>query len=102
MNLRGNPALAQYRFKKGQSGNPAGRPKAFSIHRLVAEALEEGTLREALDAFRKELKKDGRLLACLEFAAKLNREVGATGKVDVARDGDDEPIKITLRWGEHA
>ena len=40
-----------------------------------ALVLDKGTQEEAVEAFRRELKKRGRLVACLEFAAKLNREL---------------------------
>jgi hypothetical protein len=50
---------------------------------MVAEALDKATQEEVVEAFRQELKKPGRLLACLEFAAKLNRELGAAATADV-------------------
>jgi hypothetical protein len=33
--------LKEYRFKKGESGNPAGRPKRPSFETLVAQVLDE-------------------------------------------------------------
>jgi hypothetical protein len=72
MNPRGNPALAQYRFKKGQSGNPGGVPKGikhFAVLRIVAEALDRATQDQIVEAFRQEMRKPGRLVPCLEFAA---------------------------------
>jgi hypothetical protein len=35
--VSGNPAK---RFKSGVSGNPTGKPKSFSVHQLVAEAID--------------------------------------------------------------
>jgi hypothetical protein len=97
----GNPALAQYRFKKGQSGNPGGVPKGikhFAVLRIVAEALDTATQEEVVEAFRQELKKPARLLACLEFAAKLNRELPPP-QAPLDLDGEGE-VRIRLTWGE--
>lgn len=35
------PQLKEYRFKKGQSGNPAGRPKRMSFEAMVEHVLDE-------------------------------------------------------------
>ena len=70
-------------FKPGQSGNPGGRPKgsptlAFAIRALVAEALaDEATRASALAQFKALLTSRKSVLAALEFAAKINREIGA-------------------------
>lgn len=36
------PWLAEHRFKKGQSGNPGGRPKGRSIEAQLRKLLNEG------------------------------------------------------------
>ena len=36
------PWLEQYRFKKGQSGNPGGRPKGMSIEAEMRKRLSDG------------------------------------------------------------
>jgi hypothetical protein len=101
MRRGGNPALTQYRFKKGQSGNHGGAPKGikhFSALRMVAEALDTATQEEVVEAFRQELKKPRRLLACLEFAAKLNRELPPQpAPLDLEGEGE---VRIRLTWGE--
>jgi len=43
----GNPAK---RFQPGTSGNPSGRPKTFSIHQLVAEAIDDKETRRGSEA----------------------------------------------------
>jgi hypothetical protein len=101
MNPSGNPALAQYRFKKGQSGNPRGAPKGvrhFSALRIVAEALDTATQEKVVEAFRQELKKPGRVLACLEFAAKLNHELPPP-RAELDLEGEGE-LRIKLTWGD--
>lgn len=51
---RGNPSIAEHgkatRFKKGQSGNPKGRPKGTGITNRLIRILEEneGHVSEAL------------------------------------------------------
>lgn len=40
--LKGNPDIAQHGFKKGQSGNPNGRPKKIpELDKLLADVLGE-------------------------------------------------------------
>jgi Family of unknown function (DUF5681) len=69
----GNPAK---RFQPGISGNPSGKPKeSFSIHQLMAEAIDDKETRtEAVRRVQENLKNRRSVLATLELAARLNRE----------------------------
>jgi hypothetical protein len=68
------------------------------VLRIVAEALDTATQEEVVEAFRQELKKPARLLACLEFAAKLNRELPPQQPpLDLEGEGE---VRIRLTWGE--
>jgi hypothetical protein len=72
--VSGNPAK---RFQPGISGNPTGRPKTFSIHQLVAEAIDDKETRaEAVKRVQENLKNRRSVLSTLELAARLNREIG--------------------------
>jgi len=72
--VSGNPAK---RFQPGVSGNPTGRPKTFSIHQLVAEAIDDKDTRaEAVKRVQENLKNRRSVLSTLELAARLNREIG--------------------------
>jgi hypothetical protein len=72
--VSGNPAK---RFQPGISGNPSGRPKTFSIHQLVAEAIDDKETRaEAVKRVQENLKNRRSVLSTLELAARLNREIG--------------------------
>jgi hypothetical protein len=97
----GNPALAQYRFKKGSSGNPGGVPKGirhFQVLRMVAEMFDEDIQKRVVEALKAELFKEGRLIPSLEFAAKLNRELPPQqAPLDLEGEGE---VRIRLTWGE--
>jgi hypothetical protein len=72
--VSGNPAQ---RFQPGTSGNPTGKPKTFSIHQLVAEAIDDKDTRaEAVKRVQENLKNRRSVLSTLELAARLNREIG--------------------------
>jgi uncharacterized protein DUF5681 len=68
------------RFKPGQSGNPGGRPKGsktYAIRELIAQALADPATRAAAVAeFRKALSRGKSVIPAVEFAAKVNREIG--------------------------
>ena len=42
------PWLEEYRFKKGESGNPGGRPKGMSIEAQLSKRLADGESGEKL------------------------------------------------------
>jgi len=80
-----DPKMARRRgpgrpFPPGQSGNPGGRPKGtktFSVLRIIAEALSNpATQAEAIRQLREALTHRKTVLAALEFAARVNKEVG--------------------------
>jgi Family of unknown function (DUF5681) len=70
------------KFTKGSSGNPGGRPKgaktvAFNIRQLVGEALAKPEIhQQAVERVRENLIARKTVLPHLEFAARLNREIG--------------------------
>ena len=84
--VSGNPAK---RFQPGTSGNPTGRPKTFSIHQLVAEAIDDKDTRtEAVKRLQDNLKRAKTVVNTLEFAARVNREIGL---------GAESPVpKVTI------
>ena len=84
--VSGNPAK---RFQPGTSGNPTGKPKSFSIHRLMADAIDDQDTRaEAVRRLQENLKNRRSVLPTLELAARLNREIGL--------GSEDRPPGITI------
>jgi Family of unknown function (DUF5681) len=84
--VSGNPAK---RFQPGISGNPTGRPKTFSIHQLVAEAIDDKDTRaEAVRRFQDNLKARKTVMPALELAARINREIGI--------GSEDRPPGVTI------
>src|SRR5262245_13696289 len=67
-------------FKPGQSGNPGGRPKGsktYAIRELLAETLADPATRAAAIAeIRRALGRSKTVIPAMEFAAKVNREIG--------------------------
>jgi hypothetical protein len=86
--VSGNPSK---RFQPGISGNPSGRPKSFSIHQLMADAIEDNDTRtEAVRRLQENLKNRKSVLSTLELAARLNREIGL--------GSDERPPGITITF----
>ena len=93
--VSGNPAK---RFQPGTSGNPTGRPKTFSIHQLVAEAIDDKDTRaEAVQRLRDNLKRAKTVVNTLEFAARVNKEIGLNS--DTPTGGITVIFKSNLRPG---
>jgi hypothetical protein len=74
-------------FPPGVSGNAGGRPKGiptFSILRMIAEALtDEATRKEAILRLRDSVKQRKTVVQTLEFAARVNREIGLGSEASV-------------------
>jgi hypothetical protein len=101
-------AISRTCFKPGVSGNPGGRPKGsktYSVRRLVAEALEDpATRRAVVEELKRVLVARKTLLSALEFAAKVNREVGlgageVPGGVTIMLVSNIEPGKFRSAAG---
>lgn len=90
--------IKKHRFKKGQSGNPKGRPKMPDISEALSKILsgdEDGE--NALDSILNALKS--RALAGDVRAAKelLDRAYGTSqAKIDVTSGGDK--IASPIQW----
>jgi hypothetical protein len=86
--VSGNPAK---RFQPGISGNPSGKPKSFSIHQLMADAIDDNDTRaQAIRRLQENLKNRKSVLSTLELAARLNREIGL--------GSEDRPPGITITF----
>src|SRR6267142_3976398 len=81
-------------FPAGVSGNAGGRPKGipnFSILRMVAEALtDKSTRADAIARLQETMKNRKTVLQSLEFAARVNREIGL--------GSEDRPPGITITF----
>jgi hypothetical protein len=68
-------------FQPGRSGNPGGRPKGSRDLMPKVRDLVNAVLRnnqsDAEEALRRALVNPRHVLAVVELAAKLNREIGA-------------------------
>ena len=93
------------RFKKGVSGNPGGRPrgsKTYAIRKLVGEAINDPTVRQAaIDQVKGNLQNSKTVLPALEFAARLNKEIGlgsgeAPTSVTIIFESNIRPMKRRL------
>jgi hypothetical protein len=89
-------------FLPGHSGNAGGRPKGsktYAIRQLVAEALNDPNVwKEAVERYRETLKTRKTVINGLEFAARVNREIGI-GSNDEVPGGVTIIFKSNLRPG---
>lgn len=103
---------AHARWKKGQSGNPGGRPKGESITaalraalqrehngRTIAELIAERLVREALSGkfpFAKEVldRTDGKVAERHEISGRG----GAPVELDLSLT-DEQKVELALRYG---
>ena len=90
-------------FKPGRSGNPKGRTPgskdAIPRVRELVNAVLEHNVAPIREAYRRAVTSPKTVLACLELAAKLNKEVGP-GAIAIGSEGADGPVKVILSWGE--
>jgi len=101
----GNPAkIVPHQYKKGQSGNPKGRPKLPDLKKILAESLNEkrigkdGKKHRAIDVvintlIVKAAKGDVRAIELLldRGYGKPNQALQVTNvNIDVARPADDD------------
>jgi hypothetical protein len=98
-------------FKPGQSGNPGGRPKGspnvLPSVREIVNAVMAGHREEITDALRRAATNTRNVLAFVEMAAKLNKELGPaadgglTPIVLVANDMDPELYRRRAAAAQH-
>ena len=89
-----------HRFKKGQSGNPNGRPKLPDIREALAKVLaEEKDGMTALDATLKALRAKATKGDVRAAEALLDRAYGkAIQRTDVTTGGDKLPAAPPVVW----
>ena len=92
-----NDNLVKYQWKKGQSGNPKGRPKSgFALNEYITdlanvELEDKKTMLEAVVAKVYEEALDGNMTA-INFLA--DRILGKPSQSIGIKDVSDEPIKV--------
>jgi hypothetical protein len=77
-------------FKKGQSGNPGGRPKEDNDDKQLAREHSEEALQRLLTWMRSENPKAS-VAAC---QAVLDRAYGKPAQALIGGDENDPPLKI--------
>lgn len=97
------------RFRPGQSGNAAGRPKGpgmtYHVRLLWARALEDPQIRQmVIQKLRGAVTSQKTVVAALESAARINREIGLgsdapVGGVTIIINTNIEPGR--LKGGRH-
>ena len=92
-----NEHLVKHQWKKGQSGNPKGRPKSgFALNEYITdlanvELEDKKTMLEAVVAKVYEEALDGNMTA-INFLA--DRVLGKASQSIGIKDVSDEPIKV--------
>tara|TARA_E500000305_G_scaffold35017_1_gene26587 strand:- start:1749 stop:2123 length:375 start_codon:yes stop_codon:yes gene_type:complete len=92
-----NVHLVKHQWKKGQSGNPNGRPKSgFALNEYITELAnveleDKKTMLEAVVGKVYEEALDGNMTA-ISFLA--DRVLGKASQSIAVRDATDEPIKV--------
>ena len=92
-----NDNLVKYQWKKGQSGNPKGRPKSgFALNEYITdlanvELEDKKTMLEAVVSKVYEEALDGNMTA-INFLA--DRILGKPSQSIGIKDVSDEPIKV--------
>tara|TARA_Y100000356_G_scaffold123549_1_gene118667 strand:+ start:291 stop:665 length:375 start_codon:yes stop_codon:yes gene_type:complete len=92
-----NEHLVKHQWKKGQSGNPNGRPKSgFALNEYITdlanvELEDKKTMLEAVVGKVYEEALDGNMTA-ISFLA--DRVLGKASQSIAVRDATDEPIKV--------
>jgi hypothetical protein len=67
--------------------------------RELVNAVLEGHVEAIREAYRRAVTNPKHVLAGLELAAKLNREVGP-GAITLGTEGLEGPVRVILSWGE--
>lgn len=75
---------------------PPGSKDVIPAVRDLVNSVKEGKDQEIRAALERVATSPRTVLAFLDLAAKLNREIGP-GAVPLVSD-EDRPVKITLKW----
>ena len=81
-------------FKKGQSGNPGGRPKGDPEVKEILKAAAPAAARKLTELINSQSDKIA-LMACAEI---LNRTMGKPEAVSKLELDDNAPKTIIVKW----